>query len=785
MSIVNAQGCVDNGLKLTINIQTDSFANETSWQLKNWSTDSLLFEVPTDTYQNNQLISLDFCLSKLYCYEFTIFDAFLDGIKAPGFYQLLLNDTLIQSGGDFQLEERTVFNCTEGAICELAPLIETGTHLTTFKEPWLAFQIDSLGSYSFSTCGINDTDTQLWIYDDCDGLLISADQAGAIYFDDNEGGCGLQAQITNAILDTARIYYLRLASTHQSFDDSIYINIKYNGPIAGCTDSSSCNYNPFATIDDGSCMAVGNPNCPGAPDLTVSQVVLQNSIFLDTITNFDNCAIEEGCLRGYGRRDIVRFSTLIQNIGEQDYYVGKLADNQGQFSEDNCHMHPHYENYAEYLLFDAFGQALPVGFKNGFCVTDLHCADGVEKKYSCANMGITAGCEDAYLSDLDCQWIDVTDLPDGFYTMAISINWNQKADLLGRVESDYLNNWAQVCFSLSRVSGQLELILEATCDTYVDCSGQPFGKSQADCKGTCNGSAITGDIDANGVINEADVNILLGGAANLDLHAEPCYDLNNDEIISVFDAALLNACFSNRSGHTHENGLFHPDCNFPKGLEKKQDSIYYTFANVNYESFYFDLHLWNPTNNLQGFQIQLSGATIDRIENISTVMDTVIRWEHSIVQNSVAVLIEEGNVLDKSASFQPVLRIYYSALDNDSLCLVESFTESISEKLERLNSNSSLACIPSRDPVNVWEIVSDFEVSVFPNPAQSEIFFQWENPQLKVFLLCIRDLHGKLFYESVIKNEMTKIQTDFLPSGIYIYKLSNESGFSSGRFIKI
>ena len=64
--------------------------------------------------------------------------------------------------------------------------------------------------------------------------------------------------------------------------------------------------------------------------------------------------------------------------------------------------------------------------RNGcsFCLEDNHCS-GVEPKYDCENygdQGITAGCKDIYYYNIDCQWIDVTELPLGTYTFRMAIN---------------------------------------------------------------------------------------------------------------------------------------------------------------------------------------------------------------------------------------------------------------------------------------------------------------------------------------------------------------------------
>ena len=52
-----------------------------------------------------------------------------------------------------------------------------------------------------------------------------------------------------------------------------------------------------------------------------------------------------------------------------------------------------------------------------FCLEDNDC-HGVDPHYECDNygdQGITPGCKDIYYYNIDCQWIDVTDLPLGNY----------------------------------------------------------------------------------------------------------------------------------------------------------------------------------------------------------------------------------------------------------------------------------------------------------------------------------------------------------------------------------
>jgi hypothetical protein len=176
------------------------------------------------------------------------------------------------------------------------------------------------------------------------------------------------------------------------------------------------------------------------PDLIVNRSRLVASIELQT-RNFpaSDCAVVEGCVSA-GTRKLLLFEVAFANVGRGDLVIGNPADNPDLFHYSPCHGHSHMEGTADYELLSNSGQSVARARKQAFCFRDNEpflSTAGPTRGYDCDNQGITAGWQDIYYKGLDCQWLDVTGLAPGTYTLRITCNPERVF-----VESNYGNNSA-------------------------------------------------------------------------------------------------------------------------------------------------------------------------------------------------------------------------------------------------------------------------------------------------------------------------------------------------------
>lgn len=774
--------CSQEQSEVIIEIRTDRYGYETSWELTSGSN-TVYAAVSPYSYKSQRLYRDTFCIPSNDCAIFTIYDEFGDGLTTPSYYLVLLDKDTLAVGSAFNSLEKTYLHCTSGERCPLALPVTPDTFVTRQNDSWYSFTPDSSGVYRISTRYLNNCDTKIWVYPTCSGITVAEDNQSTILFNDNATAQTLQAEV-KGYLTAGKTYQIRIGDRRNACSDSIRWLLQFEGALKGCMDPSACNYNPLATLDDGSCLETGNLRCPQGPDLRIRQDTLLRSLALDTIHSENPCLVQEGCLRGYGVRDVLRFTTLIENIGERDYFIGVPTYSNPQFTWNNCHNHFHYDNYVEYLLIDEWGNRMPIGFKNGLCISDFGCEPGYNPKFSCENMGISTHCFDVYWSELKCQWIDVTELPDGKYTMVARINWKNATDALGQIEKNMANNIAQACIRLDRSSGQLQCTVEQPCNPYLDCAGIPYGDAVPDCMGICNGKKLIGDVNENGIQEITDAETYVTRMLGRDMEPSPCNDLNADGVITVQDAVLLASCLNFGAAHPHTGAGVHNHCQFPTGnLLNSHDTVTLSILNVDWDAKFADIGILNQTTHINAYQFRLRGGVISHVENLVNENTYPITPRTNMSDGMIIGLSYRDSMIYKAEEMQPLCRVYFLNLNSDSIQLTEI--------VDIINSNQERVVCQIGDGYAVRPIINDLpdiynftKVMISPNPFHADAQFSFYTPIAQNFRLDIINMNGKIVRQyNNIRQPGIRIHREALPTGIYLYKLIGEKSYATGKFV--
>lgn len=185
----------------------------------------------------------------------------------------------------------------------------------------------------------------------------------------------------------------------------------------------------------------------GSPDLIIDGQWV-DPLFHTISVDADTCELFEGCLGGLGNRRLMLFTAATPNVGAVDLVMGIPQNHPELFHYSPCHDHYHFDEFARYELRDSGGAMVVAnGHKQAFCMLDTvsWAWPLALPVFDCANQGISRGFSDFYDSGLPCQWIDITGVPAGAYTLYIALNQPRPdAALPILIERDYDNNFLEV-----------------------------------------------------------------------------------------------------------------------------------------------------------------------------------------------------------------------------------------------------------------------------------------------------------------------------------------------------
>ncbi len=169
--------------------------------------------------------------------------------------------------------------------------------------------------------------------------------------------------------------------------------------------------------------------------------------------------VAEGCASAVSGRTLLAFDHLAWNDGPGEISLGDpgCPDCQTDFvpvcanpifecSPAGGHNHAHLKNFSAYSVMKRGQDAVEVrGHKEGFCLVNSVCKEGVTPPTGGNCNQLAAGCADVYSSGLGCQYVDITRLRPGKYTLRVELN-----PLRTITEASYDNNVQTFDFEVCR-----------------------------------------------------------------------------------------------------------------------------------------------------------------------------------------------------------------------------------------------------------------------------------------------------------------------------------------------
>jgi hypothetical protein len=320
------------------------------------------------------------------------------------------------------------------------------------------------------------------------------------------------------------------------------------------------------------------------------------------------------------------------------------------------------------------------------------------------------------------------------------------------------------------------------CEPFVDCDGIPGGVAIKDCNGDCGGSAMFGNTYEDEIIDEQDVEEYINMLMVDNPAVMPCYDLNDDEELSVYDAALEMWCMQSAG----ETGSL-SNCYFPRDVVNPNDSTYLEIVDVNFSSNYLDVQLHSERANIVGYQFRISGIVIDDVAPLTNPSDMPIHLGYNTMRNEVFGLFSGDSIITHSTADVNLVRVYFSSVTGGEICISEiiDIPNNIGEQTMTFTRGDCF--MPSS--VSIESVGERSHLTILPNPATDKALVNVPsnfegNSNWQLFDATGRFVQDFSAQKSSMQNQFS-IALSGLSTGIYILRVSDSKGHSAiGRLVK-
>ncbi|MFM7901807.1 MAG: T9SS type A sorting domain-containing protein, partial [Bacteroidota bacterium] len=262
----------------------------------------------------------------------------------------------------------------------------------------------------------------------------------------------------------------------------------------------------------------------------------------------------------------------------------------------------------------------------------------------------------------------------------------------------------------------------------------------------------------------------------------PCHDLNGDGQVSVYDAALAMWCI-NTPHAPHPAGANTNECNFPRNILNPNDTAALAITTVDFTNGFMDIEIRSSDSDIKAYQFTVSGINPSSVVSLADPIEFPVDIRLINGGTSLFAISRHDSTLMRSASPQPLCRIYFSAVTDSVIC-IDNIRDIVNQNTERVVTYVYGGCVPTGSN-GVSDVSANSVFQIAPNPVQHQLHLQVKQ-YTDGLSYSISDPSGRIVIgETAINSPTVTIETSGLSSGVYLLQLHSNGQTFMRRFNKL
>ena len=196
---------------------------------------------------------------------------------------------------------------------------------------------------------------------------------------------------------------------------------------------------------------------------------------------------------------------------------------------------------------------------------------------------------------------------------------------------------------------------------------------------------------------------------------------------------------------------------------------------------YVEIDILNPFNRVMAFEFKVNGLSqIDSVVSLIPGFNPLIRFGQD---GQIVGLDSSENYIERKYNPTPFIRIYYSGVDSNNICIGEitAFVNDVYEETDKHIGNNCATFVPSS---TVQQQTLMPKIKAVPNPFDSKTTIYIEQEDNTPFELYVTDIMGQKVAEfrNVLNNQI-QLDREGWSAGVYFVHLNKGGKIISTKIV--